>query len=57
MSTNWYVAHMMLLIWNPDIWTLCQNKWMRRTQQLKYKAKGIVLHDRALNGERMELEL
>ena len=53
MNTNWYVAQMLLLIWNPDLWNFFQNKRRRRVQQLKYRAKGIVLHDRALNGERV----
>lgn len=56
MNTNWLVARIMLLIWNPEIWTLCSNPWMRRRQKLLYRARGIVLHDRALNGEVAEHE-
>lgn len=44
-------AMLMLSIWNPDTWNFYPNK--RRKQQIKmyYRAMGIVLHDRELNGE------
>ena len=47
---NFWPAHCMLLIWNPDL----MNFWppgsnVRRYQRLNYRARGIVLHDRELN--------
>jgi hypothetical protein len=47
---NYWPAHCMLLIWNPDL----MNFWppgsnVRRYQRLNYRARGIVLHDRELN--------
>ena len=47
---NYWPAHCMLLIWNPDL----MNFWppgsnVRRYHRLNYRARGIVLHDRELN--------
>jgi hypothetical protein len=47
---NFWPAHCMLLIWNPDLmnfWPPGSNQ--RRYQRLNYRARGIVLHDRELN--------
>lgn len=47
---NYWPAHCMLLIWNPDLmnfWPRGSNQ--RRYQRLNYRARGIVLHDRELN--------
>lgn len=46
---RWVTGQMMLYIWNPEIWTFCRDKRMKRKNEVFYKAKGIVQHDRALN--------
>ncbi len=45
------LAHMMLNIWNPLIWSAHPDKRRQRQLQLAYRARGVVNHDRALNGE------
>ena len=47
--TRWVTGQVMLHIWNPEIWAWCNDKVMKRKNQLYYRAKGIVQHDRALN--------
>ena len=47
---NFWPAHCVLLIWNPDLmnfWPPGSNQ--RRYQRLIYRARGIVYHDRELN--------
>ncbi len=46
---TWVSAQIMLYIYNPEIWTFCRDKIMKRKNQLYYRTKGIVLHDRVLN--------
>lgn len=47
---NWLAAQLFLEIWNPDLMNFIRNPWRRAYQRLNYKARGIVWHDRALNG-------
>lgn len=51
MNQKWYLAQMVLLIWNPAIWSQLPECRRRRRLQLEYRTRGIVLHDRALNGQ------
>ena len=51
MNQRWYLAQMFLLIWNPAIWSQLPECRRRRRLQLEYRTRGIVLHDRALNGQ------
>lgn len=51
MTERMLQAKLLLAIWNPDLWRWFPDKYIRTKQQLNYKARGIVLHDRALNGE------
>lgn len=47
---NYWPAHCMLLIWNPDLMNfLPTGSKNRRYQKLLYRARGIVEHDRELN--------
>lgn len=48
--TNWLQAQCALLIWNPMLWDWYPIEPNRTRRMLAYKARGIVLHDRALNG-------
>lgn len=47
-------ATCLLQIWNPDLMNFIDEPARRRQMRLLYRAKGIVLHDRALNGEPLE---
>ena len=49
MERNWVLAQWCLSIWNPDLMNFLQGT-RRRQKRLFYKAVGIVVHDRALNG-------
>ena len=49
MERNWVLAQWCLSIWNPDLMNFLQGT-RRRQKRLFYKAIGIVVHDRALNG-------
>ena len=44
-------AQLVLAIWNPELWHWFPNRARRDYLKLKYKAIGIVYHDRELNGE------
>ncbi len=47
---NYWPAHCMLLIWNPDLMNfLPKGSKNRRYQRLLYRARGIVEHDREMN--------
>ena len=47
---NYWPAHCMLLIWNPDLMDfLPPGSNRRRYQRLLYRARGIIDHDRMLN--------
>ena len=50
---NWLIAQWVLSIWNPDLMDFIASPKRRRGRKNFYRAKGIVLHDRALNGERV----
>lgn len=43
-------AQLVLRIWNPDLWNWYPSSSTRMQMKLYYKTKGIVLHDRVLNG-------
>lgn len=49
---NWLIAQWVLSIWNPDLMNFVTSPTRKRSLKNFYRAKGIVLHDRALNGER-----
>ena len=49
---RWLHAHCLLLIWSPDRMNFIDRAKRRRGRQLFYRSMGIVLHDRALNGEK-----
>lgn len=49
-------AQLLLAIWNPDLWNWHPIKRTRVRMRLRYKAKALVLHDRALNGDKRGLE-
>lgn len=42
---------MLLQIWDPSRWDWYPDARKQRQFKLQYRARGIVLHDRALNGE------
>jgi len=50
---NWLIAQWVLSIWNPDLMDFITSPARRRSRRNFYRAKGIVQHDRALNGERV----
>jgi len=47
---QWFEAMVYLGIWNPDLMNFIRNPKRRAYQRLNYRARGIVWHDRALNG-------
>lgn len=47
---RWLVAQLLLSIWNPELMSFITHHNRRRSAMLAYKARGIVMHDRALNG-------
>lgn len=49
--TSWLLAQAVLHVWDPTKWSLIRDPKWRRRCELFYRAKGIVCHDRALNGE------
>ena len=49
---RWLCAQCVLLIWSPDRMNFIDRAKRRRGRQLFYRSMGIVLHDRALNGEK-----
>lgn len=48
---NWLWAQWLTEIWNPDKLCWIQKSSERRQKMLFYRTRGVVLHDRALNGE------
>lgn len=48
---NIVYAHIVLGIWNSDIWRLYPYSKRARKNRLFYRANGIVCHDRILNNE------
>ena len=48
---RWLMAHTILAIWNPEIWFQHPNERKKRSLEIMYRTRGIVMHDRALNGE------
>lgn len=44
-------AQLCLAVWNPDLWNFHPDTRLRNRMQLTYRTRGIVLHDRELNGE------
>lgn len=49
-AVQWGVAQWMLAIWNPDLMNFIRDDKRRRNRRLYYRAKGVVVHDQALNG-------
>ena len=49
---RWLEAMLCLQIWNPDLMNFIRDPKRRAYQRLHYRARGIVCHDRALNGGR-----
>jgi hypothetical protein len=49
---KWLEAFAALAVWNPSLWDFHPRADVRRRQQLHYRCRGIVLHDRLLNGEK-----
>lgn len=49
-ALRWALAQWLLAIWNPDLVDFLRDAKKRRRSRLRYRSKGIVLHDRALNG-------
>jgi hypothetical protein len=47
------VALWVLDIWNPDKMDFIPDPKRRRQKRLYYRVRGLVEHDRVLNGERM----
>lgn len=47
---HWTLAQWLLSIWNPDLMNFIREPARRRQMRMFYRAKGIVLHDRALCG-------
>jgi hypothetical protein len=52
-NPRWLTAQWILSIWNPELWQTRGAIGLRR--RLHYRAKGIVWHDRILNGRDNEL--
>ena len=50
-SVRWVFAQWVLAIWNPGLMDFIRDPARRRGRRLYYRTKGIVLHDRELNGE------
>lgn len=50
-ALRWALAQWLLATWNPDLMDFLRDAKKRRRSRLRYLAKGVVLHDRALNGE------
>ena len=48
--TNYLTALVMLHIWDPAKYSFIRDDNRRKRVQLAVSTKGIVLHDRALNG-------
>lgn len=47
-------AHILLNIWNPEIWHFHPNRRIRNRMALKYRTRGIVSYDRCLT-DRLEI--
>lgn len=50
---RWMAAALALQIWNPELWRWHPHVKRAKQLMLYYSCKGIVLHDRALNGEKI----
>lgn len=50
--TRWLEAFIAMQVWNPELWRWYPNIKVRKRMQLMYRCRGIVLHDRILNGRR-----
>ena len=50
-KVQWLTAYAVLLIWDPDKMSFILDPARRSRQRLYYKTRGIVEHDRALNGQ------
>ena len=44
-------AQICLAVWNPDLWNFHPDIKLRDRMMLAYRTRGIVRHDRELNGE------
>lgn len=51
MNRNWLLAMFMLEVWHP---AKTAGMYNSKYQALNYKARGIVLHDRALNDKELK---
>ena len=50
-TLRWWVAKFMMEIWHPDKVAFIRNPMRRRYMQMEWRVRGVVLHDRSLNGE------
>lgn len=46
---------LMQLVWNPDLFRYHPHARKKRQLMLYYRAKGVVMHDRELNRENIEV--
>ena len=50
MDFDWVLAQWCLSIWNPSLMDWVPDKKRRNSRRMFYRAMGIVVHDRVLNG-------
>jgi hypothetical protein len=48
---NFWPAWVALLIWDPERWNWFSDRKVARQRKLYYRARGVVVYDRALNGK------
>ncbi|MGX5662204.1 hypothetical protein [Diaphorobacter nitroreducens] len=49
-ALRWALGQWLLAIWDPDLMNFVREPKRQRQRRMFYRAKGVVLHDRALNG-------